>query len=402
MGRRILITYPFPLGRATGGARMTREIARHLGMAGSRVTVIAVSANFKRGVYPRPEPEREALGYEFDEELAHDSVDIQRVPQHRLHWALDAKGVRDLVALELERGPVDAVLSYYKEAAFLPALLKRHPTKFGYISTWQSYARALQTRAGGVPRWMTKMVNKKLVLRPHQAADIFFATSGFTRDELVQYLAIPRERIFVCPLGVQPHFFDIPSEEPEEVENFLFFGRIIPAKGVADALRAFAALRTEGRPFRFRIVGQGWHDWARNLAKELGIESSVEVHGPADDEGLRAHLQWAHVAVLPSHFEAFGLAFAEAQAAGLPVVAYKAGSVPEVVLDGETGWLAPAEDVDALGRCLEEAHRGPEEVGRRGRAARERVKREFTWQRTAETILGGLDRVCGESSSKAV
>jgi hypothetical protein len=122
---RILITYPFPLGRATGGARVTREIARHLGRAGARVTILPVSANVARGVFPRAAVERQFLGHEFDEQLAADSVDIRRVDQSGLHWIRDAGRVRGAVEDIADRERVDAVLSYYMEGAFLPDALAR-------------------------------------------------------------------------------------------------------------------------------------------------------------------------------------------------------------------------------------------------------------------------------------
>jgi len=392
--RRILITYPYPLGRATGGARMTREIARHLGRAGARVTILPVSANFLRGIFPRSGPEPEALGFEFDQELARDGVDIVRVAQHPLHWVLDAQNVRDAVGRILGEERVDAVLGYYKEAARLPRLLRRHEVTFGYISTWQSYAKALQARAGGVPRFLTGSVNRRVAIRPHRLADVLFATSRFTRNELVEHFGVERDRIVVCPLGVQPGFFDVAHEPSPGITRLLFFGRVIAAKGVGDAIEALGALARRGAPpFELRLVGQGWHDWARGLARRHGIADRVDLHGPVGDQELREHLSWAYAAVLPSHFEAFGLAFAEAQAAGLPVIAYAAGSVPEVVLDGTTGWLAPVHDVQALAGCLEAALTDEAEIRRRGVAARERVHREFTWQNTAATILAGLDRV---------
>ena len=82
--------------------------------------------------------------------------------------------------------------------------------------------------------------------------------------------------------------------------------------------------------------------------------------GPRKDEALRAELEQADLAIMPSHAESFGLALAEAQAAGLPVVAYHAGSVPEVIDDGVSGWLAPLHDVDRLAAFIEAATRDPD------------------------------------------
>jgi glycosyltransferase involved in cell wall biosynthesis len=104
---------------------------------------------------------------------------------------------------------------------------------------------------------------------------------------------------------------------------------------------------------------------------------------------------------MPSHFESFGLSIAEAQAAGLPVVAYAAGSVPEVVSDGRSGWLAPFRDVHALGECIAAAIANPAETARRGAAARARAAAEFDWRRTARILYGGLAELAAARCSSS-
>ena len=389
---RILITYPFPLGRATGGARMTREIARHLGKTGARVTILPVSTSIGRGSFPRPALEDEYLGREFDADLARDGVDVVRVDQHPAHWLLDAGAVRKQVQRILDAEPVDAVLSYYAEGAALPDLLEPLDVPFGVIATWQSYQQALDAPLRSGPKFLWKRITRRTAVEPYRRAKILFATSGYTRDELISVFGVDGDRIRVCPLGVDPSFFDVPMPEaPRPVRRLLFFGRIIPSKGVSDAIEALGQIRREGGPeFELRLVGQGQHEWAEQLARDNGIADRVSLRGPADDAELKAELEAADLAVLPSNFEAFGLAFAEAQAAGLPVVAFRAGSVPEVVADGVTGWLAPRGDVAGLAAGLRAALEDPEETFRRGRAARERVQTHFTWELTARTILDGL------------
>jgi glycosyltransferase involved in cell wall biosynthesis len=387
----VLITYPFPLGKATGGARMTREIARHVDRAGARVKVLPVSADVASSVFPRRAAREAFLGREFDAELARDGVEVVRVAPSRVHWALDGRVVRRAVAAILRRERVDAVLSYFAEAAALPGLLARERVPFGFIATWQSYARVLEVPFPGVPAFLQARAKRRLGVEPHRAAQVLFATSDFTRRELTSALAISPERIEVMPLGVAERFLEIPREPPPAITNLLFFGRLIPSKGVFDAVAALARLSARSSAgFRLRCVGQGDREAVLRHAREAGLGDRVEVAGPVDDEGLVAELAHAHLAVLPSRFESFGLAFAEAQAAGLAVVAYAAGSVPEIVLDGETGWLAPTGDVDGLAARLIDALADPRETFARGLAGRERVRREFTWERTAATILSRL------------
>ena len=389
-GSRIVITYPFPLGRASGGARMTREIARHLGRAGARVTVLPVSAEFDNK-FPRRPADEGALDAEIDAELARDNVTVERIRPHPVHRFLDALNVRRAVQRILDREHVDVVLSYFIEAALLPPLLRKRGVKFGFISTWQSYAKALTYTMTWLPGFVSRRVRNRLLGVPHRAAEILFATSNFTRDELIHELGVDGSRIELCYLGVDPRFLEIPRAKPTEITRLLFFGRIIPTKGVHDTIEALGQLARKGCDrFTLRLRGQGEHDWAKEKAREHGIADKVEVCGPADDAELRRELEDAHLAIMPSHFEAFGLAFAEAQAAGLPVVAYRAGSVPEIVEHGVTGWLAPLGDIDRLGEYIEQALRDPKATHAAGQAARDRVRRRFTWENTANTILRGV------------
>src|SRR5439155_25014186 len=132
----------------------------------------------------------------------------------------------------------------------------------------------------------------------------------------------------------------------------VFFGRLVREKGIGDALAALGQVARSGRDFRLRVLGSGNVAHVHALAREHGIAERVEVLPHQGDTRLQEELEEAQLALLPSHSESFGLSIAEAQAAGLPVVAYAAGSVPEVVEDGKTAWLARTHDIDGLAAAL--------------------------------------------------
>ena len=388
----IVITYPFPLGtKAAGGSRTTPEVARHLGKLGADVIILAVSTNALDRRFPRAAPQDAELGFHLDEWLREDGVEIVRVPQHPIHFQFDPHRVKKAIAKILRERRVDLVLAHYNEAGCLGTLLRSHGVPLGFLATWQTYSYLAHEHAGlwgKIKAWG----ERTYTIRPHRSADIVFAISEFTRRELIDIVGVDPERIVVAPLGVQPTFTGIRRDNANgDITRFLFFGRIVPSKGFRDALEALGKLAERGhRDWTFRMVGEGRHDLAREAAQIAGIEAQVTIANATDDAGLQRELASADLAIMPSHAESFGLSIAEAQGAGIPVVAYAAGSVPEVVADGETGWLAPLYDVDALSRHIESAVTDADRTRAMGRAARKRVERLFNWSNTARIILDGM------------
>jgi len=393
----VVITYPYPLGQVSGGSRMTREIARHLGRLGVDVIVLPISTNGLSRHWPRePGPENE-LGFEFDEELARDGVEVRRVPMHPIHNYLDGRCVRKVLADLLAERRIDVVLSYWHEAGFLPGFLKARGVHFGFIATWQTYSMLDKwpKRWGKGPvaelrRLWKKWVFVRYIQRPYQLAEVCFATSDHTRRELMQYAHVADERIVVNYLGVDERFLELPlgaAPVPGEPTRILFFGRIVPEKGFLDALEALGQIARAGnRNWHFKLLGDGRHEWAREKATEEGIADLVTTGPPVGDEELGRELQAAHFALMPSHSESFGLSFAEAQAAGVPIVTFAVASLPEVIEDGVTGWLAEFRNIDALAACIERAMEDPDATRAAGEAGRRRVRERFTWGTTARVL----------------
>jgi glycogen(starch) synthase len=387
----LLITHGWGFGTPSGVARHVQELARHLALEGARVTVLCVStAGYSH--FPRPRLPEELHGRALERELAPLGVEVLRVEPHPLHWMLDGRAVRRAIEQVLRERPLDAVLGFFNEAAYLPDFLARRGVRFATIATWLSYRMALspaRTGTGLRGRWM-RYANQRFVVEPYRKAEVLFANSEFTRGELVDVLGCRPERVRVTYLGVRQPFHGIQRARSERIERVLFFGRLVREKGIADAVAALGELAKAGRWFTFRVLGSGNAEPVRGLVQQHGLADRVEILPHQGDEWLRAELERAQLALLPSHSESFGLSIAEAQAAGLPVIAYAAGSVPEVVADGETGWLAPPGDVGALAAALSAAFEDPAESYRRGLRGRERVARLFRWELTARRVLEGL------------
>jgi glycosyltransferase involved in cell wall biosynthesis len=281
-------------------------------------------------------------------------------------------------------------------------LLKARDIPFCLIATWQSYESVL--KLPGIFRkphkFLPAFIKRQLILITYRQAQLLFASSDHTGKELSHFFNVRPERIITCYLGVSPEFARLPRSKPEQIKRFLFFGRLSESKGIQDAIQAFRKLSALGyQDWRFDLYGDGDQNWIRSIIEAEGLEQQIAVHASLPDQALKNALVDAHLVILPSHIEAFGLAFAESQAAGLPVVAYEAGSVPEVVAHGQTGWLAPLGDTDQLAAYLRQAIDNLDQAFQMGLAGRERVKQLFTWQKTGDKILNGLKKLDKEPRS---
>lgn len=158
-----------------------------------------------------------------------------------------------------------------------------------------------------------------------------------------------------------------------------FVGRLVPQKDIDTLLRGFALLADRCEKARLVIVGTGALETAlRQRAAELGVSNRVVWAGFRDD--IAAVMGAFDIFALTSIFEGLGLVLLEAMAARRPVAATRVGAIPEVVVEGETGFLVGPREPEALAAAFEKLSDGALRA-RLGEAGRERVVREFTLDR---------------------
>lgn len=390
----VAITYPFALGTRSGGSTSVFETSRGLARLGVDVVLLPVSTA-KWTSFPRRPVTGNLLGEERRLELESEGVEVVPVTPHPVSPWLEGRRVARSLRSLAERRRVDVVLGFHHEASNLARLAERLDTRFCMIAIWQSYRIALEQdpQRHGLLAPLVRRLNQRVVVDPLRRAEIVFATSEFTRSELVECVGVDPERVEVCYQGIDPVFATLPRVAPARVERILFFGRLVREKGLFDALRALAGVAAgERRCWTYRIMGDGDAQAVRRFAAEQGIADRVEILPFQGTEALCRELEAAHVALMPSFSESFGLSIAEAQLAGIPVVAYDCGSVPEIVEHGVTGWLAPFGNVDRLSRYVETALDDAAATAAAGLAGRRRLDRRFTWERTTERILQRLRR----------
>lgn len=191
-----------------------------------------------------------------------------------------------------------------------------------------------------------------------------------------------------------------------DIDHFAFVGpslrgpivtvaRLSPEKGIDQLIRAAALAIRETPVLRVEIAGDGpCRADLQCLARQLGVAEHVRFLGQVQDvAGLLAR---ASVFVLPSVSEGVSLTLLEAMARGLPVVATRVGGNVEVVVEGRTGNLVPAQDARALADAMQRLWLNPELARDMGMEGRRRVEQYFDIRRVVadyEALYSGSDRV---------
>ncbi|MGN6415630.1 glycogen synthase [Flexivirga sp.] len=244
------------------------------------------------------------------------------------------------------------------------------------------------------------------------AAAVIAVSHGMRADVLAAYPGLDPDKVHVVHNGIDSTRWhrDTSAQATATVQrhgvdprrpSVMFVGRITRQKGLPYLLRAAAELPSEvqlvlcaGAPDTPQILREVEESVARLRQSRDGVVWIADMLPRAEVVAL---LSAATVFVCPSVYEPLGIVNLEAMACGCAVVGTATGGIPEVVADGETGWLVPIDQLDDgtgtptdpdvfvadLARTLTAAVSDPAEARRRGAAGRERAVREFGWETIA-------------------
>lgn len=218
------------------------------------------------------------------------------------------------------------------------------------------------------------------------------------RQQVASELGFPADHIVVTPEGVRGRFMSAQRDRELERslgiagEYVLFAGTIEPRKNVERMVRAFASM--DHNDLTLVIAGPpGWGGLdLPGLVRDLGIEERVVIKGYIPDGQLGALMAGALAFLFPSIYEGFGLPPLEAMAAGVPVVAGRAGPLPEVLGDAPI-WCDPLE-VDSIAAAIEVAVSDSEVREMAIDQGRQRAS-QYTWETTAAATLDAYRLVAG-------
>lgn len=232
--------------------------------------------------------------------------------------------------------------------------------------------------------------------RDFAAADRVIAVSNFIADAL-RAAGCPDHKITVHYVGVDTARF-VPGASPRSATEVLFVGRLHQVKGVIHLLRAMAEVRMAIPAAELAIAGDGpLRDELAHEAARLGIPARfLGVQMPDQVRELMQHaavLAGPSIVDLRGRAEGMGIAFLEAQASGLPVVASTSGGIGEGIVHGETGFLFKPGDEAALAGHLRTLLADADLRARMGLAARAHIERNFDLARQTAKLEDIYDEV---------
>ena len=167
--------------------------------------------------------------------------------------------------------------------------------------------------------------------------------------------------------------------------RLLCIGRLIPIKGHLVLLRALAQARRRAPGLVLDVAGRGPLEPAlKAYARELGLEGSVRFLGFVSP--VQRAIEGAAIVVVPSLGEGFGMVALEAMERSRPVIASTAGGLPEIVAHGETGFVVPAGDAEALAEAMVDLASDLGRAAAMGAAGRDRALTDFPPERSADRI----------------
>lgn len=240
-----------------------------------------------------------------------------------------------------------------------------------------------------VRRWYAFAEMQKQVAR--RIPELLTVSTSSATD-IADDFGVSPEQLHVVPLGVDTERFT-PADDRVSGRIIAIASADVPLKGISHLLHAVARLRVE-RNLDVQLVSKLEPNGpTEKLIAELGISDIVTASSGLSDDELAGLLASAEVACIPSLYEGFSLPAVEAMASGTPIVASRAGALPEVLgADGDCARLVAPADVDELTRVLGELLDSPTQRHRLGAAGRRRALEVFSWESVAAQTVSVYKR----------
>ncbi len=223
----------------------------------------------------------------------------------------------------------------------------------------------------------------------YQRMRYVFPMSRWLAHSFEQDNGVPANRVVPVGAGVNLPALRDTRDKNYESPRILFVGKDFERKGGPDVLRAFEIVRREIPEAELTIIGLTLQDQPDGI-RAIGMLSKSD---PEQLSRLLDEYARATVFVMPSLYEPFGIVFAEAMAHRLPCIGTNICAMPEIISDGETGYVVPPRSHDALAAKLLGLLKEPAKCKAFGEAGYRRYLENYTWDVVAQRICDVMERV---------
>ena len=264
------------------------------------------------------------------------------------------------------------------------------------------------TYAMDVIRPQRSWFRKKMLSIGLKNADVIFTISEYTKHKLLD-LGISNQKIVKIPMGVDSKKFN-PDVDPKKIEKkynlenkkvILTVGRLVERKGQDKVIKAMPKILEKVPNAVYLIIGEGeYKPKLKELIEELNLEKQVIFTGYVPNQKLPVYYNACDIFIMPSReipeegdAEGFGIVYLEANACGKPVIGGKSGGIPDAIIDGKTGLLVDPHSEKEIAQAVIKLLIDEEYRKKLGKNGLERVRRELTWNRTANLIMNEIKKL---------
>ncbi|MEP6896548.1 MAG: glycosyltransferase family 4 protein [Chloroflexota bacterium] len=328
-------------------------------------------------------------GYLYDRKLVEylraqgDTVEIISLP-----WRNYAAHLTDNLSFRLPKDLDILIQDELNHPSLTGANWGKHPYP---IVSLVHHLRCSELR----PAWQNafyRTIEKKYL----QSVDGFIFNSNTTKDVVNGLMDHGKPSVIAYP--PTDRFGDAISEieivERAKVNELriLFLGNVIFRKGLHTLLEALVHVgRDNISPYKLNVIGglNSEPAYAKQMQEYVitnHLSTAVSFHGPLDNEPLIEMYKQAHVMVVPSSYEGFGIVYLEGMGFGLPAIGTTAGAASEIITRGEDGYLIEPDDADVLAKHLSELANNRALLTKLSLNAVKRYQTQPKWDETAKSI----------------
>lgn len=242
-----------------------------------------------------------------------------------------------------------------------------------------------------IENWENDIYNPKIASRIEKYLfrlkfNRLLTVSNYAKNELVNHFKVKENRIVVVSNGIDLKSIEsIKSNKKDGA--IVFVGRLTWFKHIEDLIKATARVKEHFPKVKLKIIGDGQEkNKAITITKELKLEKNIIFFGKRSQEELIAEIKKSSVLVLPSTRDTFGIVLIEANACGVPVVAYDAGGAMDVVQNQRNGFLVKPRDIKELSEKIELLLKNKNKNRTMGKYGKRIVQEQYNWDNIAQKI----------------